>query len=256
MFFFKKRRRNRIAGRSFPQDWPAIIEENVPLYEKLSQPDKQELHRHILIFLSEKRFEGCGGLKITDEIKLTIAAYACILLLHRQTDYYPGLHSILVYPNAYVANRIEHLAAGVVAEGPEVRLGESWHRGSVVLSWDDVQSSAADAGSPHNVVFHEFAHQIDSTFAQGDSTPVLQRSSAYRAWTRILQKEYQQFCDDVEDNRPTVLDSYGTTNPAEFFAVVTEFFFQQPEQLQTYHPDLYNELKVFYQQDPANTYNV
>jgi hypothetical protein len=251
MLIFKKWRRKKIAQRPFPQDWPAIIENNVPLYNRLSQPDKHELHRHILIFLSEKRFEGCGGLKITDEIKLTIAAYACILLLHRQTDYYPGLHSILVYPNAYVAHSVEHLAAGVVAEGPEVRLGESWHRGSVVLSWDDVQSAAGDGGSPHNVVLHEFAHQIDTAFGQGDDTPVLQHSSAYRAWARILQKEYQQFCDDVEDNSYTVLDKYGATNPAEFFAVATEFFFQQPELLKTHHPDLYNELMLFYQQDPV-----
>ncbi len=253
MRIFKKWRRNKIASRPFPKDWLAIIENNVPLYNRLSQPDKQELQRHILIFIAEKHFEGCAGLKITDEIKLTIAAFACILLLHRQTDYYPGLHSILVYPNAYVANRTEHLAAGVVAEGPEVRLGESWHRGSVVLSWDDVQSSAADAGSPHNVVLHEFAHQIDSTFAQGDDTPVLHRSSAYRAWARILQREYQQFRDDVEDNRYTALDKYGATNPAEFFAVATEFFFQQPELLKNHHPDLYNELKLFFQQDPAQS---
>jgi len=247
MLIFKKWRRNKTASRPFPWDWLAIIEENVPLYQKLSDADRKELQRHILIFLSEKRFEGCGGLEITDEIKLTITAQACILLLHRQTDYYPGLHSILVYPNAYVANRIEHLAAGVVAEGPEVRLGESWHRGSVVLSWDDVQSSAADAASTHNVVFHEFAHQIDTTFGEGDDTPILQRSSAYRTWSRILQKEYQRFCDDVEDNRYTVLDSYGATNPAEFFAVATEFFFQQPQLLRQHYPDLYNELKVFYQ---------
>jgi hypothetical protein len=247
MLIFKKWRRNKIASRPFPRDWLAIIENNVPLYNRLSQPDKQELQRHILIFLSEKRFEGCGGLEITDEIRLTIAAQACILLLHRQTDYYPGLHSILVYPNAYVAHNIEHLAAGVVAEGPEVRLGESWHRGSVVLSWDDVQSSADDVHDAHNVVFHEFAHQIDSTFGEGDSTPILRRSSSYRAWARILQKEYQQFRNDVEDNYPTVLDKYGATNPAEFFAVATEFFFQQPQLLRQHYPDLYNELKIFYQ---------
>jgi hypothetical protein len=254
MFIFKKWRRDRIARRPFPPAWLPIIEKNVPLYKKLSQADQQELQRYILIFLSEKRFEGCGGLAITDEIKLTIAAQACILLLHRQTDYYPGLRTVLVYPSAYVAHQIEYLASGVVAEGPQMRLGESWHRGSIVLSWDDVRRSAADIQDSHNVVFHEFAHQIDTTFGKGDSTPVLRRYSAYIAWARILQKEYRQLQDDIAGQRPHILDGYGATNPAEFFAVATEFFFQQPQQLQKHHPDLYNELKLFYQQDPAKSF--
>lgn len=254
MLIFKKWRRDRIARRSFPPAWPVIIEKNVPLYSKLSQADRQELQRHILIFMAEKRFEGCGGLEITDEIKLTIAAQACILLLHRQTDYYPGLRTVLVYPSAYVAHRIEYLASGVVAEGPQMRLGESWHRGSIVLSWDDVRRSAADIHDSHNVVFHEFAHQIDTTFGKGDSTPVLRRYSSYIAWARILQKEYEQLQEDIAGQRPHILDGYGATKPAEFFAVATEFFFQQPQQLQKHHPDLYNELKLFYQQDPAESF--
>jgi hypothetical protein len=254
MFIFKKWRRNRIARRPFPPDWLVIIEKNVPLYGKLADADRQELQRHILILMAEKRFEGCGGLAITDEIKLTIAAQACILLLHRRTDYYPGLHAILVYPKAYVANSIEYLAAGVVAEGPQLRLGESWHRGSVVLSWDDVRRSAEDIHDGHNVVFHEFAHQIDSTFGKGDSSPVLRRYSGYIAWARMLQKEYEQLREDVAGQRPHILDGYGAANPAEFFAVATEFFFQQGEQLRKYRPDLYNELKRFYQQDPAENF--
>jgi len=254
MLWFKKWRRNKIASRPFPQGWLEVIEKNVPLYSKLSQSDRQELQRHILIFLAEKRFEGCGGLAITDEMKITITAYACILLLHRQTDYYPGLHTILVYPSAYVAHGIEYLAAGVVAEGPQVRLGESWHRGSIVLSWDDVRKDAADIGDSRNVVFHEFAHQIDTTFGKGDSSPVLRRYSSYIAWARILQKEYQQLRRDVAEQRPYLLDRYGATNPAEFFAVATEFFFQQPKALQEHHPDLYNELKLFYQQDPVSAF--
>lgn len=251
MFGFKKRRRNRLANQRFPGEWLAIIERNVPFYKKLPPEDKKELQRHIHVFIGEKRFEGCGGLEITDEIKVTIAAQACILLLHRETDYYPGLLSILVYPQAYVARKIQHLVGGIVAEGPDIRLGESWHGGSVVLSWDDVRRSAADIQDGHNVVFHEFAHQLDSSGARRDSTPVLQNRSTYIAWARILQKDYKKLRRDVNCNRDTFLNRYGAANPAEFFAVATECFFEQPGQLQKLHPDLYDELKHFYQQDPA-----
>lgn len=130
MFWLKKWRRNRIASRQFPRQWLEIIENNVSLYNHLPAEDKLELQRHILIFIAEKPFEGCGGLEITDEIKVIIAAQACILLLHRRTDYYPGLTSILVYPHAFIANRTEHLGGGVVAEGPQVLLANP---GSMVL---------------------------------------------------------------------------------------------------------------------------
>ncbi len=251
MLVFKRWRRNRLAGRQFPGQWLEIIKRNVPFYSLLPVEDQKELLRHILIFIVEKRFEGCGGLRITDEIKVTIAAQACILLLHRKTDYYPGLSTILVYPQSYVAHNIQNLPGGIVAEGPEIRQGESWHHGSVVLSWSDVRRSAADINDGHNVVLHEFAHQIDSSFAKGDSTPVLKSTSTFIAWARILQKEYQKLQRDVSSDSVTFLDKYGAVNTAEFFAVATEYFFEKPDQLQKLHPELYEELKRFYQQDPA-----
>ncbi len=248
---FKNRRRKKIAGRPFPQPWQAILEKNVPLYARFSQADREELKRHILIFLAEKRFEGCGGLEITDEIRVTIAAHACMLLLHRKTDYYPGLTSILVYPRAYVADRTYHFVGGAVVESRDVRLGESWHRGSIVLSWDDVRRSAADIHDGQNVVFHEFAHQLDSAGGRGDSTPVLQDRSSFIAWARALKEDFEAFRRDIRSRRPEVLDEYGATNPAEFFAVATECFFERSSELQRVHPRLYEELQRFYQQDPA-----
>jgi Mlc titration factor MtfA (ptsG expression regulator) len=251
MFGFKSRRRKRLAAGPFPDEWLAIIEKNVPFYRLLSAEDRAELRRHILIFIAEKRFEGCGGLQITDEIKVTIAAQACILLLHRRTDYYPGLPSILVYPRSYVAHGIKGFLAGFPVEGPDIRLGESWSGGSVVLSWDDVRRSAADIHDGHNVVFHEFAHQLDSSGGRRDSTPVLQNRSSYIAWARVLERDFEKLCHDAGRNRPTLLDHYGAKNPAEFFAVATECFFEKARDLQQLHPELYNELKRFYQQDPA-----
>ena len=117
MFGFKNWRRRRIAARPFPDKWLSIIQRNVPLYKRLPPADQKELQKHILIFLSEKYFEGCRGLQITDEIKVTIAAYACLLLLHRKTDYYPGLSAILVYPQAYIVRQKQHLPDGIIAEG-------------------------------------------------------------------------------------------------------------------------------------------
>ena len=251
MVGFKKRRRNRLSAQQFPEKWLTIISKNVPFYRLLPMEDQKELQRHILIFIGEKKFEGCGGLQITDEIKVTIAAQACILLLHRQTDYYPGLSSIIVYPQSYVVHQVKRLVGGVVVEGSDIRLGESWHRGAVVLSWDDIYRSATDINDGQNIVFHEFAHQLDSSGAKGDGTPVLQSRSTYIAWARILQKDYNKLQREVRGNSGTLLNEYGAVNPAEFFAVATECFFEKPKELHRLHPELYEELKRFYQQDPA-----
>jgi len=255
MFGFKNWRRKRIVSQPFPDKWLAIIQRNVPLYNRLPPLDQKELQNHILIFLNEKYFEGCRGLQITDEIKVTIAAYACILLLHRKTDYYPGLSVVFVYPQAYIVRHRQHLPDGTVAEGMDVRIGESWRSGMVILSWDDVRRKAGDIQNGHNVVFHEFAHQLDSSGAKSDSTPVLENRFAYIVWARTLQKEYDNLCHAVVSRRPAILDEYGTKNPAEFFAVATEYFFEKPRELRKLLPDLYEELKRFYQLDPANLFN-
>jgi len=252
MFWLKKWRRSRIANRQFPDRWLAIIEKNVRIYNRLATWDKEELLRHILVFIAEKRFEGCGGLEITEEMKIIIAALGCMLILHRRTDYYPGLSTILVYPNAFVANRAEFLPGGVIAEGPQVLLGESHQTGVVILSWDDVKHDAADAAGGRNVVFHEFAHQIDITYGRGDSSSVLENNANFLAWAAVLQKNYERLRQAAAQNQPAFLDKYGAIDPAEFFAVATEFFFQKPKELKQSHPDLYNEMKNFYNQDPAN----
>ena len=251
MFRLKSWRRRRLGNREFPEEWLEILDKNVGYYRRLPQADKKELQRHILIFIGEKRFEGCGGLKITDEIKVTIAAQACMLLLHRQTDYYPGMYSVLVYPRAYMAKQVKYLADGTMVEEVDVRLGESWHRGSVVLSWDDVQKGAADVHDGHNVVFHEFAHQLDISGGRGDNSQVVRNRSKYIAWARVLGRDYERLRHDVSTNKRTLLDRYGATNPAEFFAVATEAFFERPRELRKLHPELYGELKDFYHQDPA-----
>lgn len=251
MFGFKRRRREKLRQRPFPQKWCEILIRNVPYYKILSPDDQKELQGHIRIFLAEKNFEGLGGLVMTDEIRVSIACQACILLLHRETDYYSSMMSILVYPHQYVANSVEYMPDGTVQEGQDVRLGESWHKGAVVLSWDDVKKGAADIHDGHNVVFHEFAHQLDSESGATEGAPGLPHRSSYIAWARVFVKEYEHLIDDLEHHRKTVLRSYGATNPAEFFAVVTEAFFEKPVQLKNRHPDLYEQMADYFKQDPA-----
>ncbi len=249
--WLRERRRSRIRQRPFPEEWEAILERDVPLYRRLSETDRDELKGHIRVFLAEKRFEGAGGLTITDGIRVTIAAHACVLLLHRATDYYPGLYTIIVYPGAYVAARTVREPMGIVTERTDTRLGESSPRGAVVLSWDAVEVAASDVGDCRNVALHEFAHQLDGEDGSVEGAPALTDRSRYVAWARILGREYERLRRDTAIGRKTVLDRYGATSPAEFFAVTTECFFTRPAVLKACHPELYAELRQYYQQDPG-----
>ena len=188
---------------------------------------------------------------VTEEMRVTIAAQACLLLLHRETDFYPTLRTVLVYPSAYVAPMTESVGKGVVREGVSVRLGESWQRGCVILSWDDVLRGGADIHDGQNVVLHEFAHQLDQEDGAAEGAPLLPNRSMYAAWAHILGEEYIQLQKDSACGRRNVLDRYGATNPAEFFAVATECFFEKADALRQKHPELYTELKLYYRQDPA-----
>ena len=246
----RKWRRQRLDTLPFPEAWVRILNQRVLYYGLLSQDEQAELRRLIRVFLAEKTFEGCGGLAITDEIRVTIAAQACLLLLNREHDYYSGLRSILVYPTAYLAPAKSVDPAGVVHEGDEDRLGEAWLRGAVILSWDDVLLDAADFTDGFNVTLHEFAHQLDQQDGSFDGAPLLEKRSHYDSWARVLRQEYEALGAAADRGRETLIDQYGATNPAEFFAVITEMFFEMPKALSEKHPELYAELKQFYRQDP------
>jgi Mlc titration factor MtfA (ptsG expression regulator) len=250
--FFKRRRREKLRERRLTPAERAVVFQKVPYVARLGDADRQELEGLIRIFLAEKSFEGCGGLVITDEIRLTIAAQACVLLLHRESDMYPNLDSILVYPSAYYGP-IGRSDGGLVMEGRQVRLGESWTRGLVVLSWDDVESGAADPADGDNVVLHEFAHQLDGESGSMDGTPELGERASYRSWGRVLGDEYRELSTRLHAGRASDIDAYAATTPAEFFAVSTEMFFEQPRLLKERHPALYGELADFYRQDPARS---
>ena len=249
---FNERRRERLRAQPFPPAWLAILDRNLPVFRRLPSSDRTELLGHIQVFLAEKHFEGCGGLELTDEIRVTIAGQACLLLLHRETDYYPELTSVLVYPTGYTEEGERYLGGGVWEEGPEDRLG---HTGrslrALVLAWDAASRGASDPSDGQNVVLHEFAHQLDFENRDTDGTPALETRGDYLAWARVMSAEFNALRHAESVGSPTVLDGYGATNPTEFFAVVTEAFFERPRALKSRHPELYAEMKKFFRQDPV-----
>ncbi len=245
-FYYKnikrKARRAELMKQSLPEEYIGYIKQNIPYYQKLPEELKPQLHGLINIFLDEKLFEGCGGQEITDEIRVTVAAQACILLLNRPTNYYPKLHTILVYPHAYKQDK----------DQVGITLGESWQNGPVVLSWDNVMRGAKDIRDGQNVVFHEFSHRLDQEDGDADGAPILANSGKYTSWARVLGSEYQRMLRKCDKGRKTLMNKYGATNPAEFFAVATETFFEKPRQMSRKQPELYNELKDYYQLDPLS----
>jgi MtfA peptidase len=248
----KQGRRRRLQAQTFPRDWLATIQRRVLFYRRLPASDQAELLGHIQVFLAEKRFEGCGCLELSDEIRVTIAAQACLLLLHRETDYFPGLLTILVYPSAYMVEEKRQIQDHVWEEGTMTRLGETGRRmGSLVLSWDAAKSGAADPSDGKNVVLHEFAHQLDYENFAADGVPGLTTRGQQLSWSEVMRTEFASLRAADETGIPTLLDTYGANNPAEFFAVSTEAFFERPCALRGRHPKLYAELQRYFRQDPA-----
>lgn len=252
VFGITRRRRERLRAHPVPPGWRAIVEQNVAVFRRLTPEDQRELLGHMQVFLAEKHFEGCGGLELTDEIRVTIAAQACLLLLHRETNYYPQLVSILVYPSEYRAHETAPIGGGVWEEGDHDRLGETGQNlGAVVLAWDSVQHGGIDPTDGRNVVLHEFAHQLDFEDHNADGTPPLDSRGEYADWASVMGAELEALRAAEDRGEPTLLDQYGAQNPAEFFAVVTEAFFERPRALRERHPALFDELRRFFRQDPT-----
>src|SRR6266576_713780 len=249
---FKSRRRARLRAGPVPAAWRAILERNLPVFTRLSADDQKELLGHTQLFLAEKHFEGAGGLELTDEMRVTIAGQACLLLLHRETDYYPELISIIVYPSGYTAHEDRPIGGGIWEEGGEDRLGHTGRRlGALVLAWDAVRHGASAPTDGENLVLHEFAHQLDFENQSSDGTPALETRGEHIAWARVMSAEFRALRNASDAGLPTLLDQYGATNPSEFFAVATEVFFERPRALKQRHPALYSQLERFYRQDPT-----
>jgi MtfA peptidase len=241
---------NRLKRRPLSPQQQATLEHSLPMYESLSVDERRRLNGHVLVFLSQKQFIGCRGLQVTEHMKVTVAAIASLLLLNERGKYFPRLRSILMYPDAYIAHERVVMAGGVVEERQVARLGESWTTDQVVLSWEQVKYDLTHWQDGQNVILHEFAHQLDQEDGKAEGVPILQRDVDYKTWAEIMTVEYQQLCDRTTKGQKTVMNPYGATNPAEFFAVATETFFEKPQQLMAHHGALYDQLQRYYQLNP------
>jgi Mlc titration factor MtfA (ptsG expression regulator) len=219
------------------------LAEVFPLWVSLPDETREQVEGWIRVFLDEKSFEACGELEeVTERMRLAVAAQACLLIAHRPQDYYERLKSVLLYPGAYQA-RDEHGES-------DVRLGESWGTGSVVLGWSSVLQGGRNSEDGHNVVIHEFAHQLDQEDGAADGVPDFEDGDDYGCWSRAFAPSYEAFCERVNRGQRSVLDDYGATNPAEFFAVATETFFEKPKAMKREEPEVYEALVEFYGMDP------
>ncbi len=260
------RQRRRIKARPFPAEWRNILKRRVPYVHSMPANLQLQLKKHIQVFLAEKAFLGCDGLKMTDEIRVTIAAQACLLILNRNSFYYPELRQILVYPSSFVVQREHTDGSGIAHAGHQVLAGESWSSGQVILSWHDTLEGAAVPNDGQNVVIHEFAHQLDQETGSANGAPHLARRDHYPLWSQVFNTEYRALqarirfrherrpghpaAAELGSQEPPLFNDYGATNPGEFFAVVSEVFFEQPARMAAEHVALYKELATFYRLDP------
>lgn len=248
--FYKSYRRHQIRKRPFPDAWREILRQRVPYFRKLPTDLQLQLKKHIQVFIAEKSFVGCSGVIVTDEMRVTITAQACLLILNRATDYYPSLRQILIYPGPFIVNKVETDNAGVVHPQRQILSGESWSQGQVILSWEDTVEGAAAIDDGRNVVIHEFAHQLDQETGAANGAPRLHGSNRYDRWSDVLSKEFAALRQRASMQEHSLLNHYGAKDPAEFFAVSSEVFFEQPHQLHAESPSLYEELRGFYCVNP------
>ncbi len=251
--WLRDHRRDELRNRPFPPEWEEFLRTNVSHYCMLYDAERTELHALMQVFIEEKQWEGCGGLELNDEIIVTIAAQACILLLGLPHNYYRNVESILVYPSAVIPpphtpGVFEQVNAPL--DGPVPLVGQAFSTGPVILVWDSVLHGARHPQFGHNVVYHEFAHKLDMLDGAADGTPPL-AAEQLAEWVAVCSREFLRLRSLAEKGQKTFLDSYGTKNEAEFFAVATEEFFDRPLALQEHAPDLYQLLSNYYRQEPA-----
>ena len=237
----------------YPQ-WHEIMR-SVPVLSRLDQREQHRLRKLTGLFLHEKVITGAGDLVVDSSMRLTIAAQACLLILNLDLDYFQGWSEIIVYPDSFIVQRDEYDDSGVVHETRRNLAGEAWGRGPVILSWSDAKPGTrlhgpATNGPATNVILHEFAHKLDMLNGAANGMPPLHNNMVRENWTAALSQAYEKLYHQLERHHHTGIDPYAAENPAEFFAVFTEVFFEQPALLHRLYPDVYEQLSLFYRQDP------
>ena len=254
MFFswLKNRRRKTLLAEPFPRPWLAWLHGNVRHYQYLERQKQAMMCQIVQVFVAEKTWFGGNGFSVTDEMKVTVAGQAAVLALGMEEPYYfDRVQSVILYEGPYEHPVQWRGPSGVIAERVPV-LGEAWYRGPIVLSWREVLLDGRDASSGRNVVLHEFAHHIDGLDGGVDGSPPLVGREQHQRWYRVTEMEYRHLVRQARRNEVSLLDHYGASNRAEFFAVATECFFEQPHAMQARHAELYGVLRDFYRQDPAD----
>ena len=249
---WRSARRERIRRQPFPSAWRDVLRRRMPAFWSLPAHLQLQLKKHVQALLAEKPFIGCAGLQITEEMRVLIAAQAALLLLNRRNGGFDRLSQVLVYPGAFVVQRNEADESGLAHENRRALAGESWQRGQVILSWDDVLRGAADPADGRNVVIHEFAHQLDQESGPANGAPWLGRRERYTRWAQVLGAEFAALRRRLAQDLPGLIDPYAAQDPAEFFAVVSEHFFEQPQALADEHPALYAEFARYYRVNPLS----
>ncbi len=239
----------RAMARPFPAAWEAHLAA-LPWFAGLPEAMRGELRRLVKAFLHRKRFVGCEGLEVTEQMRVLVAAQACTLLLNRPNNAFPALRWIYLFPGAFRSRQMEHGEDGVVSRASGTLLGVSWNNGRVVLAWDSVLHDLADGSDGRNVVLHEFAHQLDQEDGSADGAPLLYTHEGYRHWAEVMGHEFHHLQAQLSRGQHALIDPYGATNPAEFFAVVTELFYERPAAMARAYPRLFETLSGYYRVDP------
>lgn len=256
--FLTHRRRKKLTAVPFPAAWKDILRRNMGYYRLLNDTERAHLHSLIQVFIAEKHWEGAGGLVLNDEIRVTISAHACLLLLGLSHNYYRNIETIIVYPSTVVVPPRKPGFFEITLEPVEENypiVGEAFRQGPVIIIWDAALQGGRNPESGHNVIYHEFAHKLDMLDGAADGTPPLKDRAEYRDWVRTFSLEFLRLRHDTKNGRKTFLDTYGATNEAEFFAVATEQFFEQPLIMIKNAPALYRALKEYYGQDPVSRFS-
>lgn len=243
----------RGLGASYEPAWEPILEKNTVLYGGLCAAEKERLRARTVEFLGSKSFEGCGGLELTEEMMVTVAGTASLLMMNRPCPLFPALFTVLLYPSVFRARHVEETDSGIVHESAPETLGESWESGSVILAWDAVRPGDRNHTPGQNIILHEFAHQLDLDDGAEDGAPKLDSREAQRTWAEVFREAFEERKWMRRMGHRCVLDDYATTHPAEFFAVSTEVFFERPARLERTFPRLYSELKRYFRFDPLSS---
>jgi len=243
------RRRRLLRTQSIPEPLWRAAWEALPILHRLTADEVRRLRELALLFLHEKTIEPAGGLVLDDTMRVTIAAQAALPILNLGPDWYDGWYAVILYPDEFVPRVQWTDEAGVVHEGEEIRSGEAWLHGPVILSWEDVLH--AGRGDGYNVVIHELAHKLDALDGAVDGVPPLHRDMTPARWGHAFTAAFDELTACVERSEEPLMDPYAAEAPEEFFAVASEYFFELPHELRDAYPEVYRQLQAFYRQDPA-----